>query len=134
MTEIQAVGLYAGLNLLLMIFLAINVTRHRRRSAISLGTGSDEALEQAFRAQANCLENSVPGIVALALLALGGSGMVVVHVFGASLTIGRVMHAQGLLSKPGRSFGRFVGTLLTWLSLLGMALLLVVSPFIPALP
>lgn len=133
MTEIQAVGLYAGLNLLLMIFLAINVTRHRRRTAISLGTGADDALEQAFRAQANCLENAVPGILALALLALAGSGLIIVHVFGAGLTIGRVLHAQGLLSKPGRSFGRFAGTLMTWLSLLGMALLLVLTPFIPAL-
>ncbi|WP_412545410.1 MAPEG family protein [Maricaulis sp. MIT060901] len=133
MTEIQAVGLYAGLNLLLMIFLAANVVRHRRRTSISLGIGSDADLEQAVRAQANCLENAVPGLLALTLLALTGASALVLHGFGVALTFGRLTHAHGLLTQPGRSFGRFYGTLITWLSLLGMAVLLVLTPFIPAL-
>ena len=133
MTAIQAAGLYAGLNTLLLIFLAYNVTRHRQRTAISLGIGEDAGLEQACRAHGNAIENVVPGIVALAILALTGSSVLVVHILGAVLTIGRVLHAQGLLSAPGRTFGRFFGTLATWISLLVMAVFLVLKPFIPAL-
>lgn len=133
MTEIQAVGLYAGVNILLMLFLAANVVRHRRRTSISLGIGTDADLEQAVRAQANCLENAVPGLLALTLLALTGASAPILHGFGVALTFGRLAHAHGLLSQPGRSFGRFYGTLITWVSLLGMAVLLVLTPFIPAL-
>ena len=48
MTAMQAVALYAGLNILLLVFLAANVSLNRRRAKISLGTGNDASLEQAW--------------------------------------------------------------------------------------
>ncbi len=129
MTGIEIAGLYGGLLLVLMVVLAYNVSRNRQRTEISLGIGKDPALEQANRVHANLIENAVPGMVGLTLLALTGSSDLIVHGFGVALVLSRILHAQGLLSAPGRTFGRLVGTLLSWLSLLGMGVLLIISAF-----
>jgi len=129
MTEFQIAGLYIGLLMLLMLALAINVVRHRSRSAISLGTGEDEKLEQACRTHANFVEYGVPAMAGLLALAAVGAGPLFLHGFGATMLVGRILHAQGLLSVRGRSFGRLVGTLLTWLAVLGMGGMLVLSAF-----
>lgn len=45
-----------------------------------------------------------------------------VHLAGATLIVGRLLHAWGLSHTSGTSFGRFTGTVLTWLVLLVGAL------------
>jgi uncharacterized membrane protein YecN with MAPEG domain len=45
--------------------------------------------------------------------------------FGIVLIVARVLHAIGLSVTGGVSFGRFVGTGVTWTVMLVMALLLV---------
>ncbi|WP_417483530.1 MAPEG family protein [Maricaulis sp.] len=124
MTAMQAVALYSGLNILLLLYLAINVSLHRRRAKVSLGVGTDAGLEQACRAHGNGTENLPPALIGLALLGLLGSGTLVIHALGMALTLGRGLHAYGLLTDPGRSFGRVAGTALSWLVLLVSALLL----------
>ena len=44
-----------------------------------------------------------------------------VHGVGATLLIGRICHALGLLFQTGPSLGRVVGMLLTWVALLTAA-------------
>ncbi|WP_417498480.1 MAPEG family protein [Maricaulis sp.] len=124
MTAMQAVALYAGLNILLLLYLALNVSLHRRRAKVSLGTGTDKSLEQACRAHGNGTENLPPALIALVLLGQLGSGTLIIHGLGMALTLGRGLHAYGLLTDPGRSFGRVAGTALSWLVLLVSALLL----------
>ena len=53
-----------------------------------------------------------------------GTGTLILHILGIALTLGRGLHAYGLLTDPGRSIGRVTGTALTWLVLLASALLL----------
>ncbi|WP_339740786.1 MAPEG family protein [uncultured Maricaulis sp.] len=124
MTAMQAVALYAGLNILLLLFLAANVSLNRRRTKISLGTGNDAALEQACRTHGNAAESLPPALIALLLLGLLGTGTLIIHILGIALTLGRSLHAYGLLTDPGRSMGRVTGTALTWLVLLASSLLL----------
>ena len=124
MTAMQAVALYTGLNILLLIVLAVNVSLNRRRSKISLGIGTDPGLEQACRAHGNATESIPAALIGLALLGLLGTGTLVIHALGIALTLGRGLHAYGLLTEPGRSFGRLIGTALSWLVLLASALLL----------
>jgi hypothetical protein len=50
-----------------------------------------------------------------------GAGVVFVHACGAGLVIARVLHAVGLSGSAGTSFGRFWGTLVTWILLLVLA-------------
>lgn len=129
MTGLEIAALYSGILVILLVVLAFIVTLNRRRTLVSLGTGADEKLEQAVRAHANAIENAVPGIGALILLALVNAPVLALHILGGGLVAGRLLHAQGLLSAPGRSFGRLVGTLLSWLALLGMGCLLIISAF-----
>ena len=125
MTALQAIALYAGLNILLILFLAANVSRHRRRAKISLGTGKDAGLEQAIRAHGNTVEYTPIALIGIYLVSALGFPVLMVHALGTGLTLGRFVYAYGLLSSPGPSIGRLVGTALTWLSLLISGLLLI---------
>jgi uncharacterized membrane protein YecN with MAPEG domain len=127
MTSIQAVGLYAGLNLALILFLAANVSRHRRRAKVSLGVGRDKDLEQACRAHGNATEYTPIALIGLTLAALMPTATLLIHALGMTLTLGRFAHAYGLLTDSGPSFGRLLGTGLTWAALLGLSLLLLLT-------
>jgi uncharacterized membrane protein YecN with MAPEG domain len=124
MTPIQAVGLYASLNIFLILFLAANVSRNRRRAKVSLGVGRDKGLEQACRAHGNAAEYTPVALIGLALIAMMPTATLYIHALGMALTLGRFAHAYGLLTDGGPSFGRLLGTGLTWVALLGTGLLL----------
>jgi len=129
MTSIQAVGLYAALNILLILFLSANVSRNRRRAKVSLGTGKDKALEQACRAHGNTIEIIPAGLIALFLLASMNAPTIQIHIIGAALTLGRILFAYGILKSFTPSFGRFAGTVITWLTFLASSVLLLIAAF-----
>ena len=75
-------------------------------------------------------------MLALLLLAgmeLNGYPDAVIHAFGATLLVSRLLHAWGLSRRSGYSRGRFFGTLVTLLLMVSMALLAVVGYFAPML-
>ncbi|WP_300556744.1 MAPEG family protein [Maricaulis sp.] len=127
MTVLEIAGLYVGLQLILTVALAFNVSLNRQRSAVSLGIGEDQKLEQATRVHANQIEHGVPGMAGLIALALVDTSATILHGLGIALLVARLLHAQGLMSVPGRSFGRLVGTLVSWLTLVAMGVLLIVA-------
>lgn len=116
--------IYASLLVALVIFLAYRVTGFRRGEAIALGDekGSWE-MKRAVRAHANAIENIPLALVLLLILEINQLNPLFLHVLGISVLVARVLHAQGLSKKSGPSFGRFYGTILTWLSLLTMIVL-----------
>jgi uncharacterized membrane protein YecN with MAPEG domain len=124
MSALQAVALYSALNLLIILVLAANVSRHRRRAQVSLGPGKDPQLEQAIRAHGNGVECVPFALFALFLASALGYGAILIHALGIGLTLGRFVYSYGLLSSPGPSMGRMIGTGLTWLVLLAEVLLL----------
>lgn len=130
MTALQAVGLYAGLNMLILLVLAANVSRHRRRAKVSLGTGQDAGLEQACRTHGNGTESVPLALIGLWLVAALGYPALWVHGLGLALTVGRGIYSYGLLTQAGPSIGRISGTALTWLVFLVSALLLIAKAFI----
>lgn len=117
---------YAALATMLVIGLALLVVDQRRRAAIGLGDGGDRRLQQRMRVHANAIENLPLALLLLMLLELGGTPPAWLHAFGATLLVARVLHAWGFLRRSGVSFGRFAGTLATWLAMLAMAVLLLV--------
>lgn len=119
------VGVYAGLATLLVLVLAMRVMwlRHTRR--VGIGTGDVPELVRAIRAHANAVEYVPLGLLLLVLLALEQTPSMWLNVFGSTLLVARLLHAIGLSRHAGTSFGRFVGTGLTVLVLLAMALSLV---------
>lgn len=117
--------LYAGLCTLLVLYLAGRVIVGRRGKKVGIGDGGDHELQRRIRVHANAIE-----YLPLALLLLGGMELngypdPVIHAFGATLLVSRVLHAWGLSRHSGVSRGRFIGTLFTLLLMVAMALLAV---------
>jgi uncharacterized protein len=115
-------ALYAGLLALLYLALAGLVVAHRRRARVGLGTGSDTALERAVRVHGNFAEYTPLFLVLLLVAELSGIGAILLHVAGSAFFLARIGHAFGLSQSSGTSAGRFVGTLVTWIAILVLAL------------
>ncbi|MES2859769.1 MAG: MAPEG family protein [Pseudomonadota bacterium] len=113
--------LFASLHVLLMLALSVPIARHRHAHKIGLGDGGDGSLMRKIRAHGNFIEYAPFGLLMLGLLELCGLPGTWLWVLGATLLLGRLLHAAGLSRRSGHSFGRFWGTLLTWLSFLLMA-------------
>jgi uncharacterized membrane protein YecN with MAPEG domain len=115
-------GIYAGLCSLMFLFLAWPITVQRKRKKIGLGDGGDIELQRAIRVHANFVEYVPLALLMLLLIEQQGVSNLVVHGFGLALIFSRLLHASGLSRSGGYSFGRFYGTLGTWLVMIGLAL------------
>lgn len=115
---------YAALLALVYVLLSVLVIRRRRAAQIAIGTGGVAALERAARVHANFAEYAPIGLLLLALLEIGGAPAWGVHAGGATLTLGRVIHAYGV-SQADENFGfRVVGMSLTLTAIAGLAVAL----------
>lgn len=116
-----ALALYAALNAILLVVLAINAGARRSGQNIQPGMMGDGALTRAIRAHANFTENAPLALLLLAALALTNTAALPIHVLGAAFTFGRVVHALGMMQPTHPNALRFIGNILTWLVLLGGA-------------
>jgi uncharacterized membrane protein YecN with MAPEG domain len=121
--------IYIALLALLLLFISVRVSLVRRRYGVGMGDGGHEELLRAIRAQGNFVEY-VPIALLLILAAdLVGHDKIFVHILGIMLVVGRVFQAWGLSMTTGPSFGRAAGTGLTFLVILGGAILAILSFF-----
>ena len=107
----------------MFLFLAWPITVQRKRKKIGLGDGGDIELQRAIRVHANFVEYVPLALLMLLLIEQQGVSNLVVHGFGLALIFSRLLHASGLSRSGGYSFGRFYGTLGTWLVMIGLALI-----------
>jgi uncharacterized protein len=114
-------ALYAGLLGILYIALGGFVVAQRRRARIGLGTGSDPALERSVRVHGNFAEYAPLFLVLLLVAELAGAAGGLLHLLGAAFLLARIGHAFGLGRSSGTSTGRFVGTLVTWVAIVVLA-------------
>lgn len=114
-------ALYAGLLAILYLVLAGRVVAQRRRARVGLGTGGDTALERAVRVHGNFAEYVPLFLVLLLLAELGGAAGTFLHALGAAFFLARIGHALGLGQSSGTSRGRFLGTLVSWVVILVLA-------------
>ncbi len=122
---LQWTGFYGAWIGLITLTLAWLVVRQRRQLKIGLGDADNRALTLRIRAHANLTEYAPIALILLGCVEAGGAPLLLVHGCGAALVAGRVLHPWGLIGgRGGYHPGRFVGTLLTWLSLLVPALYL----------
>ncbi len=115
-------ALYASLAGLLLLFLSFRVVRWRRKLSVGLGDGGQENLLRAQRTQANFIEYVPIALILLAVAESQGLPGWLLQTAGAILVLARLLHAWGLSQSSGRSFGRFWGTLLTWVVILALSL------------
>jgi len=119
MLRLEIAAVYIGVNILILLVLALLVVGGRRRHKISLGDAGNADLQRAVRAHANAAEYipaACVGLLALALLDTA-SPLWLLHASGISLTVGRIFHGAGL-HAGAINFGRMIGILLTWIALL----------------
>ncbi len=121
---------YAAICALIILALAFRVTVFRRGRRVGYGDDESKAMRGAMRAHANAVEYLPIALILIILFELNGGSGKLTHLLGATLVVARVFHAWGLSKSLGRSFGRFYGTIATWLVILvGAALnLLIVIP------
>jgi uncharacterized protein len=95
------------------------------REKIFVGTGGSEALERRMRAQLNFVENT-PWVLALAAaIELAGKGGQWLAIVGALYMLGRIAHGFGMDGAGLTAKGRMIGTLITMLTQVGLAIVAV---------
>ncbi|MBK6703541.1 MAG: MAPEG family protein [Caulobacteraceae bacterium] len=117
MLRLEVAALYAGVNILILLVLAVLVVAGRRKHKITLGHGDNEAFGRAVRAHGNAAEYIPAGLVGITLLALfdPATPIWLLHASGISLTLGRILHGWGLHTGTLNA-GRMFGMVLTWIA------------------
>lgn len=105
-------ALYGALHGVLNVALAVNVTRVRAKTQVFLGTGESPELLLAQRQHGNNAEYVPFALLLLLVAELQGGSAMMLHGLGATLTLGRVLHAVGVGSKPSPL--RALGAVLSW--------------------
>jgi uncharacterized membrane protein YecN with MAPEG domain len=126
MLRLEIAALYAGVNILILLVLAVLVVAGRRKHKIRLGDAGNEDFARAVRAHGNAAEYIPAGLVGILMLALlePAAPLWLLHVSGISLTAGRILHGFGLHTGVLNA-GRMLGMVLTWIAfaLMGVGLI-----------
>lgn len=111
---------------ILNIWLSIRVGQVRRSAKVSIGDDAGGPLTARMRAQLNFVENTAFVLILIAAIELAGAGGQWLALVSGLYMIGRVAHGLGM---DGGSFGagRAVGTLITMLTQLGLAVVAVLA-------
>ncbi len=129
MTIVLPIALTAAATAALInLWLAIRCGRVRTSNKISMGDGNNDAMVAAMRAHSNFVEYTpfVLVLVALIELALGSSGWL--WATTGIFMIGRVAHGLGMTGALRQ--GRMIGTVVTMLTLLGLAGVAIAIPYL----
>ena len=110
--------LYLSLLSSLALAITIRIVKCRIKTGIGFGGGDDDFLTRQIRVQANLLENFLPFSILFILTEISNFSVILLHIVGGTFIVARLLHAYGFSQTSGRSFGRYYGTVLTWLSLM----------------
>ena len=111
-------ALYVGLHALMAVVLANFVLYARLRTGRVPSWQPDAAL----RVQANFIENVPIALLLLLVLEIQGVSQQILHLFGASLFVLRLLHAFGLGTYEGANYPRLIGAQGTFVLISAMAI------------
>ncbi len=112
--------LYAALAAAILIVLSLRVIGVRRSRQLAIGDGGDEDMARRIRAQGNFSEYTPLALLLILMLELGGAPAWQLHLLGAALILGRMVHAWSLTAHSTN--GRVFGMILTFFVLVAAAL------------
>jgi len=121
-SAIAVVGLYAGLNTFILLWIAASTGVLRKKYRISIGDGGNLHLTRILRGHANAVENVPMAFILMIIMAMMGAPVLVLHGLGAALTIGRFFHALYFIQEDAPRWQRSVGATLSLLVLFLAAL------------
>ncbi|MEQ8479566.1 MAG: MAPEG family protein [Hoeflea sp.] len=110
------VGLYAALNILILIWISFETGRLRGKHKVSIGDGGVKHLARIMRGHANAVENMPMFFILLSISALLGMPVIAAHLFGAAFTIGRALHAWHFIQEDAPGWQRAGGFGLSFLA------------------
>lgn len=114
---------YAAILTFLFVFLSLRVIGARRVAKAGLGDGGSSLLQRRIRVQGNFAEYVPLCIILMALAELQRAPGWTVHLIGAVLLAGRLLHAYGVSREPEEFRYRMAGMALTFSALICGALL-----------
>jgi uncharacterized protein len=117
----------AGAAALINFWLAMRCGRVRTGQKILMGDGGNEAMIAAMRAQSNFVEYTPFVLILIGLIEMATGTSTWLWIVMALYMLGRVAHGLGMTDSLPK--GRMVGTLITFLTLLGLALYAIVIPY-----
>jgi len=120
---LEITGLYAALIALIYIFLCYKVVFYRRKNRVEIADGGNQEILRFIRAQGNASEYIPLVLILFAITEANAAPLWLLHGVGIVFVVARIIHPMGFVNKKGISFGRFYGTLLTWLIIVGLAIL-----------
>lgn len=121
----QIIPFYASLLVLLFIFLSVRVVRVRRSLQVSIGDAGDKHLLRAMRVQANFAEYVPIALLLLLALELQVFYPWALHLLGAILLVGRLLHAYGVSQAREQLGFRIAGMACTFAVMLLAAAILI---------
>ena len=123
MPPVSVTPIYTALLAFILIALSLRVIGSRIHERVSLGDNDSKQLRKRIRAQGNFVEYVPIGLFLMLLLELQGLHQTWLHLLGATLLVGRILHAVGVSSTPSRFLLRRIGALLTFIQLFAAAVL-----------
>lgn len=114
---IAIVGLYAGLNTLILLWIATATGQLRAKYKIAIGDGGNPHMTRILRGHANAMENVPMAIILMLVMAALNAPIFVLHGFGIALTLGRACHAMHFIKEDAPGWQRALGASLSMLVL-----------------
>lgn len=114
--------IYAGLATLFFVFLSFRVIGSRRAARVGLGDGGNAALLRRLRVHANFAEYVPLAILLMVLAELQNAPAWTLHLTGAALIAGRLVHAYAVGQEPEPARLRVLAMRLTFVALVSGAI------------
>jgi uncharacterized membrane protein YecN with MAPEG domain len=105
--------LYGGALGLILLVLSARVIQARGATKVFMGDGGNELMIRRMRGQANFVEYVPMVLILMGLLEYRGTASWVLHALGATLLVGRALHAYTFAFATHFPPGRFAGAVLT---------------------
>jgi len=122
----------AGAAALVNIWLMIRVGQVRTSEEVSVGDGGNDKVIRRMRAHANFGESTPLVLILLGLVEMSsGAGVSPFWLWavGGLFILGRIAHGLGM-DDGGLAKGRFIGTIVSMLTLLGLAIYAITIPYL----
>ncbi|WP_246232553.1 MAPEG family protein [Aurantimonas aggregata] len=124
---IGAVAIYAGLAILILVWLAVQTGRVRQAEKVFMGDGGNPRMIRIMRGHANALEFIPATLLAMLLLALTGAPPLLIHLLGLLLIAGRFIHAWHFAAADAPPWQRVAGTALSFFALGGAGVAVLIA-------
>ena len=120
--------LYGGALALWFMVLSVRVIQGRfGPGKPSLGDGGDPMMLRRIRAHANFAEYVPLILLLMGFLEVSGTAPWIIHVLGACLLVGRLLHGYAFAFTSEFVFGRSAGVMLTFVALIASGILALVA-------